>query len=69
MEVLKLYSSDQSSKLSFTTDFTFGGYYNGTIETYNTGIRYAPMPQLAVSLNYEENQIKNLGVNQENLTT
>lgn len=63
------YRSDQSSKLSITADFTFGGFYNGKITTYSGGIRYAPIPYFATTLNYEENQISDLGINKQNLTT
>lgn len=63
------YFCDQSSKLSFTTDVTLGGFYNGNIATYNLEIRYAPLPQLAFSMNYEENQIKKLGIKNESLNT
>ncbi len=63
------YRSDQSSKLSITTDFTYGGFYNGKITTYSAGIRYAPAPYFATTLNYEENQITDLGINKQNLIT
>ena len=63
------YSSDQSKKLSFTTDFTTGGFYNGKITTYSASIRYAPSPHFAGNINYEENKLQEIGSAKENLTT
>ncbi|MBS7232420.1 hypothetical protein KHA90_15480 [Flavobacterium psychroterrae] len=63
------YRSDQSSKLSITADFTYGGFYNGKNTTYVAGIRYAPIPYFATTLSYEQNEIVGLGIDKQDLTT
>jgi hypothetical protein len=55
--------------LSWTTSFTAGGFFNGKIATYSGSIRYAPAPHFATNISYEENQLRDLGRNNENLTT
>ena len=63
------YSSDQSKKFSFSTDFTTGGFYTGKLTTYSANIRYAPSSHFAANINYEENQLREIGITKENLTT
>jgi len=63
------FSSDQSSKFSWSGDITAGGYYNGSILSFIGKLRYAPFPQIAAMLDYETNQLKNIGINKESLTT
>ncbi len=67
--ILVNYDSDQSSKFSWTTTFTSGGYFNGKIKSAEIGIRYAPSPQLAFNIDYLANDFKNLGIAKENITT
>ena len=63
------YNSDQSKKFSWTTFFSTGGFYNGKITTLSGNVRFAPSPHFAMNVNYEQNQLKEIGVLQENLTT
>lgn len=63
------FSSDQSSKFSYSADITAGGYYNGKIVSFVGNIRYAPSPHFAANVSYETNQLKQVGINKENLTT
>ncbi len=67
--ILINYESDQSSKFSFTTTLTAGGYYNGKIKSAELGIRYAPSPQIAFKIDYEANDFRGLGIAKENITT
>jgi hypothetical protein len=63
------FASDQSSKFSYSADITAGGYYNGKIVSFVGNIRYAPSPHFAANISYETNQLKQVGINKENLTT
>jgi len=63
------YTSNQSAKFSWSADVTSGGYYNGKITTLSAKVRYAPSPKIAVSIDYEQNDLKKVGVNKEDLTT
>ena len=63
------YTSNQSAKFSWSADVTSGGYYNGKITTLSAKVRYAPSPKIAVSIDYEQNDLKKVGVNKEDLIT
>ena len=63
------YNSDQSKKLSGSIRYNFGNFYNGTRSTVIGGLRYAPKPQIALSVDYEHNNINNVGASQEDLDT
>lgn len=63
------YNTDQSSKLSFTSSYDWGEFYNGRRSTINAGARYAPIPKISISVDYERNKITNLGEQLENLET
>jgi hypothetical protein len=63
------YSSDQSSRFSWSANLSSGGYYNGKITTYEGSIRYAPVPYFAANVNYELNKLKDVGVGKESLNT
>ena len=63
------FASDQSSKFSYSADITAGGYYNGKIISFTGNIRYAPSPHFAANISYEANQLKEVGINKEDLTT
>ena len=66
---LVTYRTDQSKKLSASVSYDFGNFYNGTRTTLNTSLRYAPLPKISLSANYEHNNINNLGLLNENLNT
>jgi len=63
------YNSDQSKKLSGSILYDFGKFYNGTRNTVIAGLRYAPLPHLSLSADYEHNNIKGLGIDREDLET
>lgn len=63
------YNSDRSKKFSLSGKFEWGNFYNGHRETLTSGIRYAPMPHLAVSADYEYNHLKNIGMEEKKLET
>ena len=63
------YNTDQSRKLSGSIRYDFGDFYNGIRNTTTASLRYAPLPQIALTADYEHNNINNVGINQEDLNT
>ena len=63
------YNTDQSKKLSGSASYDLGKFYNGSRNTLNLGMRYAPSPHIALSANYERNNINDLGILKEDLDT
>ncbi|MEM9888796.1 MAG: DUF5916 domain-containing protein [Bacteroidota bacterium] len=63
------YYTDQSKKWSLGAIYNFGRFYNGRRNTLQFSARLAPLPQAAITLNYEYNDIKELGVAEEDLIT
>ena len=63
------YNTDQSKKWSVNLGYNFGDFYNGKRNTYEVSGRLAPWPQAAITIDYEHNDIKDLGVNEEDLST
>ena len=47
----------------------WGTFYNGRRTTVNGGVRIAPIPHAALTVDYELNDISDLGEKQENLRT
>lgn len=63
------YNSDRSKKLSGSIQYDFGNFYNGTRNTVTAGLRYAPLPQVALTADYEHNNINGVGIMQQDLDT
>jgi hypothetical protein len=63
------YESDASRKLSFNARYEWGGYFNGNLNTLKLGGRFAPIPNIAFTANYENNYFKNFGEKQETFST
>lgn len=63
------FNSDRSRAFSFNGQVNWGGYYNGELLTVQAGLRYAPIPHMAFTAEYEFNDAQNLGAAQENLQT
>lgn len=55
------YKTDQSKKYSVNGSFEFGNYYNGTLQTIATGIRVAPIPHIALTIDYEYSDFNEVG--------
>nr|WP_299172921.1 DUF5916 domain-containing protein [uncultured Allomuricauda sp.] len=66
---LMQYNTDRSRKWSGDIGYSFGNFYNGTRNTINAAARFAPIPHAALSLDYEHNTLKNVGIGNSNLTT
>jgi len=63
------YNTDQSKKISGSVSYNFGDFYNGTRNTLKSGLRFAPSPQVAITADYERNNINNIGLLQKDLDT
>jgi hypothetical protein len=63
------YRTDRSRKFSVETKYEFGGYYNGSLNTTTIDARYAPLPHIAITSNYEHNNFKQFGINRDNFVT
>jgi hypothetical protein len=55
------YNTDQSNKYSVKGSFEFGDYYNGSLQTTTAGVRFAPIPSIALTVDYEYNDFKKVG--------
>ncbi len=62
-------SSDQSASLSGELNVETGDYFDGELTTYTLSARYAPLPHVELSADYEINEIQSLGILQEDETT
>lgn len=63
------YNTDLSKKWSADMGYNFGPFYNGSLNSLSAAARFAPIPHIALSVNYEYNDVKNLGVDNQNLET
>lgn len=63
------YNTDQSKKISGSVRYNFGNFYDGTLSTVEVGLRYAPIPHISLSGNYEHNNLKEIGISKANLKT
>jgi hypothetical protein len=61
------YNTDQSRKMSGRINYEFGQYYNGTLKVYSVSARIAPLPNVALKVDYELNDFKEVGEEQVNL--
>lgn len=63
------FNTDRSAKISLSGSINWGDFYNGNRTTLEGGIRFAPFPQAALTVDYEFNNLKNLGESNEDLET
>lgn len=63
------YNTDQSRKFSVSSKFSWGGFYNGSRITVNGGLRFAPIPHVAFTADYEYNKLNEIGESLEDLET
>lgn len=61
--------SDASARLSGTMDVSTGGFFGGSLQRANLGVRFAPNVHAAVALQYEVNQLRQVGEPRTNTTT
>lgn len=63
------YNSDLSKKFSWTSQFSSGGFFNGTLTTLSSTLRWAPIPNLEISTDYIINNISDLGLERDAIRT
>lgn len=63
------FNTDRSAKLSGSGSISWGRFYNGTRTAFNGGLRYAASVHAALTIDYEYNDLRNLGINNQDLTT
>ncbi|MEM7656252.1 MAG: hypothetical protein AAF399_09010, partial [Bacteroidota bacterium] len=63
------FNTDQSAQLSGSGSVNWGRFYQGSRTTLQAGLRYAPFVQAALTLDYEYNDIRQLGLLNEDLET
>ncbi len=63
------FNTDRSAKLSGSGSINWGNFYNGKRMTVEAGLRYAPVPHAALTLDYEYNDLDELGEALEALET
>ena len=54
-------TSDPSTKYSVSSEYGWGGYYNGTMQTVNSKVRLAPIPHINVGLSWNWSKFENMG--------
>jgi hypothetical protein len=62
-------ATDFSAKLAGRLTYTWGGYFNGSLRTLATTVRFAPVPFAEFSADYEFNRISGLGTERRQLDT
>lgn len=60
------YSTDQSKMLAASVNHTFGKYYDGKLNDLSASLRFAPIPHVAFTANYNYNGIRQLGIERTN---
>jgi len=63
------YEGDFSKKIGLNAAYRFGKYFDGDLNTFSTSLRFAPLPHITITADYEWNEIKNLGIKRESLAT
>jgi hypothetical protein len=63
------FNTDRSAKFSGSASYNWGTFYNGRRVSIVSGLRYAPLPHTAFTLDYENIRLSDLGVNTQNLNT
>ena len=56
------YNTDQSKKWSLGMEYDFGKFYNGKRNTVRLSGRLAPIPQAAITIDYEYNDLNKVGI-------
>jgi hypothetical protein len=54
-------STDASKKLSGRIDYETGGYYNGTLTSWQANLRISPLPHIELTPAYRYNMIRKVG--------
>lgn len=60
-----LLSSDPSAKYSGSTEYMWGGYYNGSMQSLDSKFRIAPIPHVNFGLSWNWSKFEQMGVARE----
>ncbi|MEL6849421.1 MAG: DUF5916 domain-containing protein, partial [Bacteroidota bacterium] len=63
------YRGDFSRKVAISGAYRFGGYFNGSLHTLSASLRFAPLPHIQLTADYEFNRLSNLGINDNSVET
>lgn len=63
------YYTDRSKKWSLEGRYRFGKFYDGTQTTYQLSGRLAPIPHMAFTIDYEHNDLRDIGPEEQDLKT
>ncbi len=63
------YNTDRSKKWSLSLSYDFGSFYNGNRNTIRSSFRLAPLPQAALTVDYEYNDLNDVGIDEGDLST
>jgi hypothetical protein len=63
------YNTDLSKKWSLGAEYNFGDFYNGKRQSLLLSGRLAPIPHIAITANYEYNDLQKVGINQQDIAT
>lgn len=63
------YNTDRSKKWSAGASYNFGRFYNGRRNTLEISGRLAPIPHIALTVEYEHNDLNGVGIDNSNLST
>jgi hypothetical protein len=69
MPVSFSYNTDLSKKVGGSAEFNTGKYYDGNLNNWNLSTRFAPIPHIELTIDYEFNRFKSLGINDLNFDT
>ena len=63
------FNTDQSARFSVSGSLSWGPFYNGRRTNIKGGLRFAPSVHAALTIDYEYNKLKALGLNPTDLST
>ncbi|MEM9847728.1 MAG: DUF5916 domain-containing protein, partial [Bacteroidota bacterium] len=63
------YEGDFSKKFALSAAYRFGGYFDGKLNTVSSSLRFAPMPHIQLTADYEYNQLIDLGAASKTVET
>jgi hypothetical protein len=61
--------SDPSARVSARVEGTFGGYFNGNLQTWRFVAQATPDPRMAINADYTVNRLRSVGVTRASLDT
>ncbi len=60
-----LLASDPSAKYSGSTEYGWGGFFNGTLQTFDSKFRLAPIPHVNLGLSWNWSKFEHMGLAKE----